>query len=122
MRVWTIPVVTLAAVMATFSSDEPSERAMRAAFETSLTSQVQNALDYVAETRGEAAREKIKAAGTAWFEVRDFRKLECMRSDAKAGFVCGFAVDIGVSNGDYRETLSGRFFRAPSGLAFTHDA
>ena len=121
MRLWTIPIVTLAAVSVTFS-DEPSERAMRAAFAASLSAQVQGALDFVAETSGEAARDQIKAAGTDRFEVRAFRKLECLRSDAKAGFVCGFAVDISVINGDFRQTLTGRFFRGPRGLVFTHDA
>jgi len=121
MRLWAIPIVTLAVVTATVS-DEPSEGAMRAAFAASLSAQVQNALDFVAEASGEDARDKIKAAGTDRFEIRAFRKLECMHSDGKSGYVCGFAVDIGVIGGEFQQTLTGRFFRGPDGLAFTHDA
>lgn len=121
MRVWTVPIVALGVTMASFSfSDEPSETAMRAAFEANLTAQVQNALDFVAESNGPDAVAKVREAGTDRFEIRTFRKLYC-RPGEKAGFVCGFAIDIGVRDGAVQETLVGRFFFGDAGLAFTHD-
>ncbi len=119
MRLWTVPVVALAAVVVSLS-DEPSERAMRAAFETSLAAQVQNALDFVAETRGPEAVAKVREAGTDKFAINDFRKLGCWRGD-KGGYVCRFAVDIGVIDGSVQEELTGRFYLRNDALAFTHD-
>lgn len=122
MRVWTLPVVALGVTVASLSvSDEPNERAMRAAFEASLTAQVRNALDFVAESSGPEAVAKVREAGTDRFEIRSFRKLYCM-SGEKLGHVCSFAVDIGVRDGSLREILLGRFFLRDDGLAFTHDA
>ena len=58
MRVLGIPFVILGVLAATgsTSSDEPSESAMRAAFETRLGAQVRSVLDFVAETGGEEAQ------------------------------------------------------------------
>lgn len=122
MRVWTLPVVALGVTVASLSvSDEPNERAMRVAFEASLAAQVQNALDFVAESSGPEAVAKVRAAGTDRFEILSFRKLYCMPGE-KLGHVCSFAVDIGVRDGSLREILLGRFFLRDDGLAFTHDA
>ena len=122
MQVWTVPVVAFVAAVASLSmSDEPSERAMRAAFEANLNAQVQNALSFVAEAGGSEAVAQVRAAGNDLFEVRSFRKLYCMAGE-KTGHVCGFAVDIGVRDGTVREILLGRFFVGDDGLAFTYDA
>ena len=120
MRLWTVPVVALGVTMASLS-DEPSERAMRAAFEANLTSQVQNALDFVAETRGPEAVAKVHEAGTDQFKITSFRKLNCQHGE-KLGHVCGFAVEIDVLGGSMHEVLTGRFYQRDDGLAFTHDA
>lgn len=120
MRVWTVPIVAVAVIAASVS-DEPSEGAMRAAFETSLVAQVQGALEFIAETGGEAAIERVRTAGTDQFAIRSFRKLECAPSASKAGYVCGFSVDVEVVDGSLRQTLSGRFYTSPAGLAFALD-
>lgn len=118
MRLWTVPIVALSVAVVSIS-DEPSERAMRAAFETNLASQVQNALDFVAETSGPDAVAKVREAGTDRFAINTFHKLGCQRGDR--GYVCRFAVDIGVVDGNVREELVGRFFQRDDGLAFSHD-
>jgi hypothetical protein len=121
MRVWTLPIVALGVTMASLSvDDQPGEHAMRSAFEESLTAQVRNALDFVAETGGQDAVIKVQEARTDYFEIRTFRKLYCMAGD-KVGHVCAFAVDIGVRDGSLHQILLGRFFRRDDGLAFTHD-
>jgi len=119
MRLWTIPIVALGAAVVGVS-DEPNERAMRAAFEVSLASQVQNALDFVAETAGPAAVAKVREAGTDRFAISTFRKLGCQRGE-KAGHVCRFSVDIAVIDGTLSEELTGRFFLSDDGYVFTHD-
>ena len=119
MRLWTVPIVALG-VMVVSISDEPTERAMRAAFETSLTAQVQNALDFVAETSGPEAVAKVREAGTDRFAINSFRKLSCQHGE-RSGHVCRFAVDIGVIDGSVQEELIGRFFLRDDGLAFSHD-
>jgi hypothetical protein len=125
MRVWTLPVVALGVTMASLSlSDEPNEQAMLTAFEASLTAQVQNALDFVAESSGPEAVAKVREAGTDRFEIKSFRKLYCMpgeKAGQVSGHICSFAVDIGVRDGSLTEILLGRFFLRDSGLAFTHD-
>ena len=118
MRLWTVPIVALGVTVVSIS-DEPSERAMRAAFEINLAAQVQNALDFVAETRGPEAVAKVREAGTDRFEINAFRKLGCQRGDR--GHVCRFTVDIGVIDGSFNEELTGRFFQRDDGLAFSHD-
>ena len=94
MRLWTVPVVALVAVMINMS-DEPNEPAMRAAFEKSLVIRVQNVLDFVAEAHGPEAVAKVREAGTDRFAIEGFRKLGCRR-DGSGGHVCRFAVDIAV--------------------------
>ena len=119
MRLWTVPIVVLGVTMVSLS-DEPSERAMRAAFEISLAAQVQNALDFVAETSGPDAVAKVREAGTDRFEINTFRKLGCQQGE-RGGHVCRFAVDISVINGSVHEELIGRFYPRDDGLAFSHD-
>ncbi len=123
MRVLGIPFVILGVLAATgsTSSDEPSEAAMRAAFETRLTAQVSSVLDFVAETGGDEALEKIRAARTDEFAIRRFKKLDCGRSAARPGYVCTFAVQVGVVSGVLEETMTGRFVEGPRGLVFAHE-
>jgi hypothetical protein len=121
MRVWTLPVVALGVAMASLSvDDQPGERAMRSAFEASLTAQVQNVLEFVAETGGPDAVSKVREAGTDYFAILSFRKLYCLPGE-KAGHVCGFAVDIGVRDGSLQQILLGRFIQRDDGLVFTND-
>ena len=120
MRLWTVPILALGAVLSSLS-DEPNEGAMRAAFETSLAAQVQNALDFVAETNGPEAVAKVREAGTDRFAVEGFRKLGCRRDD-RGGHVCRFAVDIEVVSGRLREELTGRFYQHDDRILFTYDA
>lgn len=120
MRVWTVPIVALGAVVISMS-DEPSERAMRAAFETSLATQVQNALDFIVETGGPVALDKVRDAGTDKFAINGFRKLGCRPSEG-GGHVCRFSVDIAVVDGQVREELTGRFYLRDDGLVFSQDA
>ncbi|MEA3022808.1 MAG: hypothetical protein QOK01_1660 [Alphaproteobacteria bacterium] len=117
MRVLLIPTV-IVGVLALTGSDEPTESAMRAAFETTLAAQVRSALDFVAETGGQPAIDKVRAARTDEFDIRSFTKLNCAPSAAKAGHVCGFAVRIGVVNGLLEQTMTGRFYAGPHGLVF----
>jgi len=115
MRVWTVPAV-IAGLLAMSGSDEPSEAAMRAAFEATLAAQVQSALAFVAETGGEAALARVRAARTDAFDIRAFTKLGCAPS--AAGHVCDFAVRIGVVTGELDRTVTGRFHAGPHGLVF----
>jgi hypothetical protein len=115
MRVWTIPAV-LAGALAMSGSDEPSEAAMRAAFEATLTAQVQSALAFVAETGGEDALARVRAARTDAFDIRGFTKLGCAPS--AAGHFCDFSVRIGVVTGELDRTVTGRFYAGPQGLVF----
>ena len=120
MRVLALPVVLLGLVTVD-QSNEPSESAMRVAFEARLTAQVQSALDFVAETSGPEGIARVREAGTDRFEMRAFRKLDCLRDDA--GHICGFAVDISVVNGAIQKTLKGRFLSGPGGrLTFTQES
>ena len=120
MRVLLIPTV-IVGVLAVTSSDEPTERAMRAAFETTLAAQVQSVLDFVAETGGPAAVDKVRTARTDEYEIRSFTKLNCLPSTAKPGHVCDFAVRIGVVNGLLEQTMTGRFYAGPDGLVFVNE-
>lgn len=124
MRVWTVPVV-IAGVLAMSGADEPSEAAMRAAFAESLASDVQSVLAYVAETGGEAALARVRAARTDAFDVRDFTKLRCAPSasndGAEGGHLCEFSVRIGVTGGELDRTLTGRFYAGPHGLVFENE-
>jgi hypothetical protein len=114
MDVYTIPMI-LAAVTGPVV-EEPSEPAMRAAFESRISAQVQGALDFVLETGGPEAVARIRAAGTDKFEIHNFQKLNCARSATKPGYVCGFMVDLGVVNGELQSLLVGRFFPGSNGL------
>src|SRR5258708_34671001 len=124
MRVLGIPFViwgVLAAPGST-SSDEPSEAAMRAAFETRLTAQVSSVLDFVAETGGDVALEKIRAARTDEFAIRAFRKLDCARGVPAHAYVCTFAVQVGVASGGLGQTMTRRFVDGPRGPALAPQA
>ena len=120
MRVLLIPTV-LVGVLAVTGSDEPTESAMRAAFQTTLTAQVRSALDFVAEIGGQAAIDKVRAAHTDEFDIRSFTKLNCAPSAAKPGHVCDFAVRIGVVTGLMEQTMTGRFYAGPHGLVFVSE-
>ncbi len=115
MRVWTLPAV-LAGALVMSGSNEPSEAAMRAAFEATLAGEVRSALAFVAETGGEAALARVRAARTDAFDIRAFAKLGCAPSGA--GHVCDFAVRVGVVDGELARTLTGRFYAGPHGLVF----
>jgi hypothetical protein len=120
MRVLLIPTV-IVGVLAVTGSDEPTEGAMRAAFETTLTAQVRSALDFVAEIGGQAAIDKVRTAHTDEFDIRSFTKLNCAPSAAKAGHVCDFAVRIGAVTGLMEQTMTGRFYAGPHGLVFENE-
>ncbi|HUI96417.1 MAG TPA: hypothetical protein VLX44_11735 [Xanthobacteraceae bacterium] len=117
MRVWTVPAV-IVGVLVTSGSGEPSEAAMRAAFAATLADDVQSALAFVAETGGETALARVRAARTDAFDIRAFIKLGCMPTAAKTGHVCDFAVRLGVVNGELARTVTGRFYAGPHGLVF----
>jgi hypothetical protein len=119
MRVLTIPIIVLGVLAAT-SSEEPSEAAMRAAFETRLSAQVRSVLDFVAETGGQKALDAVRAARTDEFDIRAFRKLDCSLSTAKPGHVCDFAVRIRVVTGTLEHIMSGRFYFGTGGLVFAY--
>jgi hypothetical protein len=120
MRVFMVPLIAFGLVIAD-RSDEPSEQAMRSAFEMKLAAQVQSALDFVAETSGADAVEKLRQAGTDRFAVRTFKKQDCLRGEA--GYVCAFAVDLTVVTGTIQQTVRGRFQPGPDGqLTFTQES
>jgi hypothetical protein len=117
MRLFVFPLITLAVLAGGFS-EEPREAQMQQAFETSLSIQVRNTLDFVAEVSGAEAVEKIREAGSDRFAIRSFRKLDCSRADG-AGYLCGFAVDIELMNGRLERRMDGRFSpNSLGGLAF----
>ena len=120
MRILTLPAV-LVGVLAVSGSDEPSAADMRSAFQATLTAQVQSVLDYVAETGGEEALAKVRAARTDEFDIRSFTKLDCAASARKPGHVCEFAVRVGVVTGELQATMRGRFFAGPRGLVFVNE-
>jgi hypothetical protein len=118
MRLFMLPVI-VATLFGLDQPVEPSELAMRTAFETRLTTDVQNALAYVEETVGRDGVERVRAAGTDQFAIRSFKKNDCARSDA--GHVCDFAVELTVVTGMIQQTLKGRFLTGPGGqLTFVH--
>jgi hypothetical protein len=120
MRLLTLPIVAVG-VLAVPGSDEPSAGAMRRAFEATLAAQVRSALAFVAETGGEAALARVRAARTDAFDIRAFTKLDCVPGApgrGPRGHVCGFAVRIGVAGGELGRTLTGRFHAGPRGLVF----
>ncbi len=118
MRFFVFPLVALGVVAGGYS-DEPSEGQMKTAFETSLSAQVRNALEFVAEAGGPEAVQKIQQAGSDRFAIRTFRKLDCARAADHAGYVCGFAVNIDLMNGNLERQMNGRFSSGSGGLAFS---
>jgi hypothetical protein len=120
MRVLTIPIIVLG-LFAPGSSDEPSEAAMRAAFATRLSEQVRSVLDFVEETGGRDAVDAVRMARTDEFDIRSLKKVDCTRSATGSGYVCEFAVRIGVVSGTLEHTLSGRFYVGPRGLIFAYE-
>src|SRR5215472_12513519 len=90
MRILTLPAV-LVGVFAVPGSDEPSAAEMRSAVQATLTAQVQSVLDYVAETGGEGALARVRAARTDAFDIRSFTKLDCTTSADKPGHLCDHA-------------------------------
>jgi len=136
MRVLTLPAV-LVGVFAAPGSDEPSAAEMRSAVQATLTAQVQSVLDYIAETGGEEALARVRAARADTFDIRSFTKLDCVPSVARSdqasvqavdasvpmplqapGHLCGFAVRVDVVNGLLAHALTGRFYAGPHGLVF----
>jgi len=101
---------------------EPSEDAMREAFASDLTQGVKAVLSYVAETGGEAALARIREAHTDAFEIRSFRKGECLPSEDRGGHICAFAVEIDTVAGPIEQSIAGRFHVGPCGLAYDHGA
>jgi hypothetical protein len=112
MRLFMLPII-IATLFAVDQPVEPSEHAMRAAFEMRLSADVQNALAFVAETSGEAGVERVRAAGTDQFAIHAFKKHDCVRSETT--YVCDFAVELAVVTGTIQKTLKGRFLAGPGG-------
>jgi hypothetical protein len=120
MRLFLWPLIA-ANLVAADKPVEPTESAMRSAFEMRLTQDVRNALAYVAETAGEEGVERVRAAGTDQFAIRTFRKHDCVTSEA--GHLCDFEVELAVVNGMIQQTVKGRFLSGPAGaLTFQHDS
>lgn len=101
--------------------DEPNERDMRLAFEDALALQVQNAMDFAAESGGPEAIAAIREKGNDRFTINAFQKLKCAREAQGDSHVCEFSVDIGLSNGPLQKTLTGRFSAGSRGLIFLQD-
>ena len=120
MRILTLPAV-LVGVFAVSGSDEPSSAEMRSAVQATLTAQVQSVLDYVAETKGEEALARVRAARTDAFDIRALTKLDCTASADKPGHLCDFAVRVGVVTGELQATMRGRFYAGPRGLVFVNE-
>jgi hypothetical protein len=121
MRLLAVPVLAFGLLIGSFT-DEPAEADMRAAFQATLSADVQSALDYIAEVGGAEALQRVRDAGTDRFAIRTFRKLDCARNPDLTGYVCGFAVDIDVVSGAQSHTVSGNFLTGPRGLVFRHAA
>lgn len=120
MRVFLVPLVAFG-MISLDPTDEPSEGDMRAAFELRLAAQVESAMDFLAETQGAAAVERVRQAGTDQFAVRSFAKKDCQRGET--GYICAFAVDLTVVNGTIQQTVKGRFMPGPDGrLTFTQES
>jgi hypothetical protein len=120
MRLFVIPLVALG-VLAGGYSDEPNEGQMKRAFEDSLTTLVHNVMEFVTENNGPEAAQAVREAGSDRFAVRSFRKLDCLRTPGESAYLCEFAVDIELMNGDLHRRMSGRFFASPQGLAFADE-
>jgi hypothetical protein len=99
-------------------SNAPTEFQMRDAFERYLADQTAQTVEFIQETGGPGAVERVKAAGNDRFEIRAFRKLECQQSPTKPGYECTFNVDIDLANGTMHRALAGRFYNTSTGFAF----
>ena len=120
MRIFMMPLIAFG-LISIDPPEEPSESAMRAAFEARLTAQVENAMAFLAESSGAEAVERVRQAGTDRFTVREFTKRDCTKGEA--GHVCAFAVDLTVVSGSIRQTVTGRFAPGPDGrLTFTQES
>src|SRR5450759_411528 len=113
-------VVILVAIGVIFygHSNAPTEFQMRDAFEHYLADQTAQTVEFIQETGGPSAVERVKAAGNDRFDIRAFRKLECQQSRAKPGYDCTFNVDIDLANGMLHLSLEGRFYDTSMGIAF----
>jgi hypothetical protein len=113
-------IVILIAIAAIFyaHSNAPTEIQMRDAFERYLTDQTAQTVQFIQETSGPSAVERVKAAGNDRFEIRSFRKLECQQSQTKSGYDCTFNVDIDLANGMMHRALEGRFYNTSMRIAF----
>ena len=113
-------VVVLIAIGVIFyaHSNAPSEIQMRDAFQHYLADQTARTVEFVRETSGPSAVERIKAAGNDQFEINGFRKRECKQSRGNPGYDCTFNVDIDLANGMMHRALEGRFYNTSTGLAF----
>jgi hypothetical protein len=99
-------------------SNAPTEIQMREAFERYLTDQTAQTVQFIQETSGPSAVERVKAAGNDRFEIRSFRKLECQQSQTKSGYDCTFNVAIDLANGMMHRALEGRFYNTSMRIAF----
>jgi hypothetical protein len=111
-----------ATVFSDASFNAPNEDAMREAFAADLSYGVAAALSYVAETSGEAALARIRAAHTDAFEILGFRKGECRPSEGRPGHICDFTVEIDTVAGPIEKWIAGRFYVGPCGLMYEQDA
>ena len=119
MRLFLVPLVAFVLVPPD-QSLEPTERAMRIAFEQRLQVQVNNAIEFLSETGGPQAVARVREAGMDRFEVRTFRKLDCAPDND--GFRCNFEVDMTLVTGPLGQKISGRFGPGPDGrLTFVQD-
>ena len=113
-------VVVLIAVGVIFyaHSNAPSEIQMRDAFQHYLADQTARTVEFIQETSGPDAVERIKAAGNDQFEISAFQKHECKQSRGNRGYDCTFNVDIELANGMMHRALEGRFYNTSTGLTF----
>ena len=119
MRLFLVPLIVYA-VAPSAPPPEPSERAMRIAFEQRLQVQVDNVLEFLSETSGPQVVARLRESGMDRFEVRTFKKLDCAQDDA--GFRCSFEVDVSLVTGMIGQKISGRFMSGPDGrLTFAQD-
>jgi hypothetical protein len=120
MRVFAVPLIAFGMLTSGYI-DEPTEGQMKRAFEASLASQVRDVLAFVTEVNGSEAVDTLRQTGSDRFAIRSFRKLDCTRISAEPAYICAFAIDIELMNGDLQRRMSGRFFRSPQGLAFADE-
>jgi hypothetical protein len=113
-------IVVLIAVGVIFyaHSNAPSEIQMRDAFQHYLADQTARTVEFIRETSGPSAIERIKAAGNDQFEISAFRKHECKQSRGNPGYDCTFNVDIDLVNGVMHRSLGGRFYNTSTGVTF----